>query len=149
MLAVRGVSAANQNDWRDARQDFLEAYSLDANSAFSLNNLGYVAEKDGDLETADFFYDKARKAGDATARVGLTTQPSAEGMNLSTVAADSDQKVDSALGRYSEARHRQTGPIELTPRYGGPVGPSGGAANQPSSPSAPAPSPSTSPQPPR
>jgi hypothetical protein len=31
-------------------------------SAFSLNNRGYVAEMDGDLETAQFFYGKARKA---------------------------------------------------------------------------------------
>ena len=31
------------------------------NSAFSLNNVGYLAEMDGDLETAQFFYAKARK----------------------------------------------------------------------------------------
>ena len=55
MLTLRGVSATNQNDWSTAKQDFLQAYSLDSDSAFSLNNLGYVAEKDGDLETAQFY----------------------------------------------------------------------------------------------
>ena len=55
MLTLRGVSAANQNDWSAAKQDFLQAYSLDSDSAFSLNNLGYVAEREGDLETAQFY----------------------------------------------------------------------------------------------
>lgn len=58
MLTLHGVYAANQNDWPAAKQDFLQAYSLDPHSAFSLNNLGYVAEKDGDLETAQFYYSR-------------------------------------------------------------------------------------------
>ena len=37
-------------------------------------------------------------------------------MNLSTVATDSNQKVDGELEKYSQARHQLTGPIELTPR---------------------------------
>jgi Flp pilus assembly protein TadD len=73
MFTMRGVSATNQNDWPAAREDFLQAYSLDPVSAFSLNNRGYVAEMDGDLETAQFFYDKARKAGDSNIRVGLAS----------------------------------------------------------------------------
>ena len=71
MLTVRGVSAVNRNDWRVARQYFLQAYSLDPYSAFSLNNLGYVSERDGDLETAEFFYARAQKADNANARIGL------------------------------------------------------------------------------
>jgi Flp pilus assembly protein TadD len=116
MFAVRGVSATNQNDWLAARQDFLDAYSLDPASAFSLNNRGFVAEKDGDLETAQFYYGKARKASDANARVGLATEGSAEGRKLSAVATESNHKVDGELDKYSQDRRRQTGPIELTPR---------------------------------
>jgi Flp pilus assembly protein TadD len=122
MLTVRGVSATNQNDWLAARQDFLHAYSLNPASAFSLNNRGYVAERDGDLETAQFFYDKARKAGDSNARVGLATQHSAEGKRLSTVATDSNQQVDGELDKYSQDRRRQEGPIELIPRDNTPAG---------------------------
>jgi Flp pilus assembly protein TadD len=96
-FTVRGVSAANENDWLAARQDFLHAYSLDPSSAFSLNNRGYVAEMDGDLETAQFFYEKARKAGDADARLDLATQHVAEGKKLFTVATDSDHQVDGEL----------------------------------------------------
>jgi Flp pilus assembly protein TadD len=116
MFSMRGVMALNQNDWQKARQDFLYAYRLDPSNAFSLNNRGYIAELDGDLESAEFFYDKAQKTGDSEATVGLATQPSAQGKSLLTVAADSSQKVDRALDRYSKERHRETGPIELTPR---------------------------------
>jgi Flp pilus assembly protein TadD len=119
VFTMRGVSAANQNDWATARENFLKAYSLNPRSAFSLNNRGYVAERDGDLETAQFFYEKARRAEDSGARVGLATQRFAEGKDLVTVATDSNQKVDSALEQYSQKRRRETGPIELTPRGGG------------------------------
>jgi Flp pilus assembly protein TadD len=123
VFARRGVSAINQNDWATARQDFLQAYSLDPSSAFSLNNRGFVAEMDGDLETAQFYYDKARKAGDANARVGLATQHSAEGERLFAVAADSNKQVDSQLEKYSQERRSETGPIELTPRENTPASP--------------------------
>lgn len=116
MLTMRGVSEANQNDWTNAKQDFLEAYSLDPESAFSLNNRGYVAERDGDLETAQFYYSKARKAEDAKARVGLATQQSAEGQPLLAVAFDSGHNVDGKLDQYQQSQRQQTGPIELIPR---------------------------------
>ena len=139
MLAMRGVSATNRNDWSTARQDFLRAYSLNPGSAFSLNNRGYVAEKDGDIETAQFYYDKARKAGDANARVGLATRSSAEGQRIFVIAADSDQKIDSVLDAYTAARRRETGPIELKRRDNNPAPPS----------ASPKPSPSTQSQPPQ
>ena len=116
MFSIRGVFAVNQNDWAGAREDFLRAYSLDPNSAFTLNNRGYVAEKDGDLETAQFYYEKARKADNAGTRVGYATQLSAEGQSLGVVATDSNGKVDKALEIYSQQRRRQAGPVELTPR---------------------------------
>lgn len=120
MLSLRGVFAENQNDWSAARQAFLHAYSLDPSDAFALNNRGYVAERDGDLETAKFYYEKARRAGDANAQVGLATDGSAQGKPLFTVASGSNQKVDGALGRYSWERHRLSGPVELTPRGNAP-----------------------------
>ena len=121
LLNVRGVSATNRNDWQSARRDFLKAYSLDPSSAFSLNNLGYVSERDGDLETAQFFYTKAQQAGDANARVGLATTSAAEGEHLDVIAADSDQKVGGELDRYKQARHAEPGNVELERRDGTPV----------------------------
>ncbi len=143
MLSLRGVAATNRNDWQTAKQDFLKAYSLNPESAFSLNNLGYVAEKDGDLETAQFYYAKARKAADADARIGLATQRSAEGQQLFAVAGDSGRHVDTQLDQYSQARRQETGPVELIPRNNTPadsdaaprispaVAPPPGAAPQP------------------
>lgn len=124
MLTLHGVVAANQNDWPAAKQDFLQAYSLDPHSAFSLNNLGYVAEKDGDLETAQFYYSKARSADDANTRIGLATEGSVEGEDLDTVANGSNQKVDSAIDAYRQAARQQTGPIELIRRGNQPAEPS-------------------------
>jgi Flp pilus assembly protein TadD len=137
MFTLRGVTAANKNDWHEARQDFLLAYSLDPSSAFSLNNRGYVAEMDGDLETAQFFYDKARKADDSNVRVGLSSLRSAEGKRLVTVAEDSNQQVGGELDTYSQERRRQTEPVELTPRIDAPGGVSGLVPDKPSTSDAP------------
>ena len=133
MFTLRGVSATNRNDWLEARQDFLQAYSLDPSSAFSLNNRGYVAEMDGDLESAQFFYEKARTAADSNVRVGLASLRSAEGKRLIAVAADSNHLVGGQLDSYSQERHRQTGPIELTPRVDTPGGVSSVVPDKPSS----------------
>ncbi|MGH9503242.1 MAG: tetratricopeptide repeat protein [Terriglobales bacterium] len=121
LLNLRGVAALNRNDRQAASKDFLDAYALDPNSAFSLNNLGYLAEMDGDLETAQVFYERARIAEGANDRVGLATRQSAEGAPLLTVADDSDQQVGVQIGKLSEARRRQTGPIVLKRRDGKPV----------------------------
>src|SRR5580692_10811607 len=121
LLAVRGVSATNRNDWPTARKDFLKSYSLDPYSAFSLNNIGYLSERDGDLETAEFFYARAEKAEDAKVRVGLATRSSAEGKHISAVAVDSDQKVDGRIIQENQARRRHAGPIELKHRDDTPV----------------------------
>ena len=121
LLASRGVNALNQNDWNTARKDFLEAYSLDPYSAFSLNNAGYVAERDGDIETAQLFYQKARYAGDAGAKVGLATRMTAEGNALGVVADWNDQETENKLEQQREIRHEQKGPIELLHRNGTPV----------------------------
>ncbi len=126
---VRGVFEANANEWPQARQDFLRAFAADPNDAFSLNNRGYVAERDGDLETAQFYYGKAWQANDSHVRVGLATQGTAEGNTLFNVANGSNRKVDRALQVYSEIRRsQQNGPVELTPR--------GPGAAQPASPPA-------------
>ena len=89
LLSQQGVFAANENDWVTAKRDFMQAYALDPTDAFSLNNRGYVAERDGDLESAQFFYQKAGQAYDAGFPVGLATSPSVKGQALSRVATQS------------------------------------------------------------
>jgi Flp pilus assembly protein TadD len=120
-LTLRGVSALNRNDWHNASQDFLQAYSLDPNNAFTINNLGYVAEMDGDLETASFFYEKAQKGEGANEHVGLASRRSADGMRLFAVADQSDQKVDAKMEAETAKRRQQGGAIQLRRRDGKPL----------------------------
>lgn len=122
MLTFQGVSAANRNDWSTAKQDFVEAYRLDPGDAFTMNNLGYLAEKRGDLETAQFYYSHARSAFDANSRVGLATRQPAQGQPLFSVASESSDMVGDELTRYKEERRQETGPIELIPRGSGASG---------------------------
>ena len=146
LLTVRGVSATNRNDWQAARADFLKAYSLDPKSAFSLNNLGYVSERDGDLETARFFYTKAQNADDGNARVGLATDGAAEGQRLNGVVAESNQKVGVALDQFRQMRHAEPGNVELERRDGTPVDNSAPPPPPSNAPSVPPPT--ATPQPP-
>jgi Flp pilus assembly protein TadD len=115
-LNLRGVSAVNRNDLKAADQSFRNAYALDPYNAFALNNIGYLAEIQGDRETAQFFYDKARTAAGAGATVGLATRRSAEGARLFEVAKDSDAKVETKVGQEREVRRRQHDPIVLRHR---------------------------------
>ena len=113
---LRGVSAINRNDLRAADQDFRQAYALDPNNAFALNNIGYVAEVEGDRETAEFFYNSARNAGGANQTVGLATRRSAEGQKLAQVAVDNGMKVDTKVTQEREERRRKREPILLRRR---------------------------------
>lgn len=118
-FTFEGVAAVNRNDWNAAKQAFLQAYKLDPQDPFALNNVGYVAEKNGDIETAQFFYSRARAALGANAQVGLATRSGEEGQPLFAVAADSDHAIDRVLAREQNIRRRQeTGPIQLIPRGG-------------------------------
>jgi Flp pilus assembly protein TadD len=115
-LNFRGVAAINSNDLSAAAQDFRKAYALDPNNAFALNNIGYLAEIQGDGETAEYFYEKARAAGSANAVVGLATRRSAEGMKLFQVASESDSKVEAKVEQEREALRQQHEPIVLRRR---------------------------------
>lgn len=120
-LNLRGVSALNRNERRAARAYFEEAHRLDPNDAFTLNNMGYVAEMDGDRETANFFYRKAEEAERAYARVDVASRREAEGQPLGNVAERSNLIVDARMQQELEAKRRQGGPIVLKRRDNTPV----------------------------
>jgi Flp pilus assembly protein TadD len=121
LLNLQGVSAINRNDLHDAIQKFTQAYRVNPNDAFSLNNQGYLAEIYGDLETAQEFYRKAQEAGGAHARVALASRPKAEGMTLVAVADQSEGHVEDAIETAHAANRRKTGPIQLKRRDNTPV----------------------------
>ena len=113
-LNIRGVSAVNRNDLSAAEKAFRQAYALDPNNVFAVNNIGYVSEIEGDRETAQFFYQKAQAMGGVT--VGLATRQAAEGMKLSQVASENDQKVDAKVAEQRAALRQQHEPIVLRRR---------------------------------
>ncbi len=115
-LNLQGVSALNHNDPKSARQYFREAYKLDPKNAFTLNNMGYIAELEGDQETAQDFYEQARVASGATRRATLTTRHEMQGLPLGQIARSNDEGSQANLETLREARLRQGGPIELKTR---------------------------------
>jgi len=117
-LNLQGVSALNRNDRRSARQYFQQAYKLRPDDAFTLNNMGYLAEMDGDRETANYFYQKARAAEHSGREVGMATRKEAEGRSLVDVAATSTESVDSRMQSELEAKRRLGGPVVLKTRSG-------------------------------
>jgi Flp pilus assembly protein TadD len=134
-LNIRGVSALNRNDLSDADRDFRKAYEIDPNNAFAINNVGYVAEMEGDQESAEFFYEKAQSAGGANRTVGLATRKSAEGSKLAQVASESDTKVGTEVAQEREARRQHQEPILLRRRDNSvvqepPASPANGAGQQ-------------------
>jgi len=120
-LNTRGVSAINRNDYKLARQYFEQAYKLDPKNAFALNNMGFLAEADGDRETADFYYGKAKEADQSSMRVAYATRKDAEGEKLAAVAGSSDESVNKAMEEAAAARRLQGGPVVLHTRDNAPV----------------------------
>jgi len=116
-LNLRGVSALNRNQNAQARQYFQEAYRIDPDNAFSLNNMGYIAETEGDRETADFYYAKARAAYHSNSRVTLASRKDAQGRRLASVADQNGQAVEAAQERQlAVLRASGTPPIPLRTR---------------------------------
>lgn len=120
-LNTRGVSAINRNDYKLARQYFQQAYKLDPENAFALNNMGYLSELDGDRESADFYYAKAKEAEQSSMRVAYATRKDAEGMKMAAVATDSDEAVVKATDEAEAERRREGGPVVLRNRDNSPV----------------------------
>lgn len=122
-LNLRGVSALNRNDGRTARTYFEQAYKLKPDDPFTLNNMGYVAELDGDQESAEFFYARAREHQRADARVDIASRREAEGRSIGTVANQNDAAVEQQIEALLAAKRRQTGPVVLKRRDGSPADP--------------------------
>lgn len=128
-LNLRGVSAMNRNDRAAARRDFQQAFKLDPSNSFTINNMGYLAELEGDKETASSYYEQAERARRARERVAVSTRPEAEGKAVGAVAGQSNDLVDSEIDAIAQARRRGGAPPVLRTRNNRPVidktGPSG------------------------
>lgn len=121
-LNLQGVSALNRNDVSAARDYFQQAYKLDPRNAFSLNNMGYVSEMNGDEETAQELYREAGEASGASDAVTLATDRHMQGMRLGEVASANSQDSEHDLNVAREQRQKtQNGPIVLKRRDNTPI----------------------------
>jgi Flp pilus assembly protein TadD len=120
-LHVEGVSALNHNQDEKAYQDFREAYRLDPNSAFSLNNMGFVSDAFGDKETANEFYSSAQRAEGAGAPVSVASHHEMVGVAVGQVAGTNSQASEADLQAEAEAKRRNHAPIVLRRRDNSPV----------------------------
>ncbi len=115
-LNLRGVSAMNRNERKKAREYFQQAYKLDPSNSFTINNMGYLAELDGDKETAQYYYGRAHNAEHAGAKVAVATRPEVEGREVGHVAEQSNDLVESRMEAEAAAKRRSGAPPALRTR---------------------------------
>jgi Flp pilus assembly protein TadD len=117
-LNLQGVSALNHADTASAQKYFTNAYKLDPENAFTLNNLGYIDELNGDRETAEMYYEAARTAEQANERVTYATRSDAEGRKLGSLAQTNQGDVNATLKAIQERKRRVRRPVQLMVRNG-------------------------------
>jgi len=105
-LNQQGVSALNRNDRAEALKYFTQAYKLNPGDAFALNNMGYVSELNGDRESANFYYSKAKEADNHERHVTLATRAEDEGKRLEEVADNNDSKTEASIEAQQELNRR-------------------------------------------
>jgi hypothetical protein len=110
--------ALNHNDTTDAQKYFSDAYRLDPQNAFTLNNFGYTSELHGDRESAEMYYDAARDAVQSNERVTYASRADAEGRRVGAVAGNNEEDVESTLKAIQLTKRRSRKPIQLMLRSG-------------------------------
>ena len=89
-LNQKGVDALKKHDYAKAKKLFYKAYLLDPDNPFTLNNLGYIAELEGQVDRAQRFYDLST-AMNSEALVEKSTDPSVKGKPVTLVAGHTDK----------------------------------------------------------
>jgi Flp pilus assembly protein TadD len=120
-LNVEGVSALNHNNSQRAEDYFRQAYQLDPQNAFSLNNMGFLAEAQGDPETAADFYSRARIGEQAGTAVSAASHHEMVGEVVGQVAGTNTQAAEAVLQASAEAKRRNRTPVVLRHRDNSPV----------------------------
>lgn len=89
-----GVAAVKRHAVDKAKKLFYQAYLLDPDDPFTLNNLGYISELEGALDRAQRFYALARGQS-YTALVERSSRSSLRGKTISEAAGTSDREMQS------------------------------------------------------
>ena len=109
-LNREGVKAVEKHDYAAAAGFFYKAYLYDPADPFTLNNLGYISELQGDLEHAEKFYKLAAEQG-CNATIDLSNVERLQGEPMQTALAsiqDTPMRVNrinvDAVGLLKENR---------------------------------------------
>jgi hypothetical protein len=80
--------------------------------------MGYIAELEGDKETANAYYSAAQRADGAKARVGLASRRDAEGRPIAAVADTNENVVAQKLDTELAEKRKQLGnkPVQMKTR---------------------------------
>ena len=81
-----------------------QAYKLDPQNSFSLNNMGFVSEAFGDEETANEFYSAAQRGDQADAPVSVASHHEMVGAAVGQVAGSNSQGTEAELQAQAEAK---------------------------------------------
>ena len=91
-----GVKEVQKHAYKRAKALFYKAYLIDPNDPFTLNNLGYIAELEGQADRAQRYYDLAQAQG-SDAVVYKSSERAAIGKpvdQIAGMAADSKMQVN-------------------------------------------------------
>lgn len=97
-----GVQALKKHDIDKAKKLFYKAYLIDPNDPFTLNNLGYISEVEGDRDRAERFYELAQ-ANTSDATVDRSTSPDVEGQAVAKIAGRTSEGPMKVNALNSEA----------------------------------------------
>ena len=92
----QGVKELQKHNYKRAKALFYRAYLVDPNDPFTLNNLGYIAELEGQADRAERYYSLAQEQG-SDALVYKSTEKDAIGKPVGKIAgnaADSKMQVN-------------------------------------------------------
>src|ERR1700722_7308767 len=91
-LNREGVEALRKHNYAKAEQLFYKAYLFDPDDAFTLNNLGYISELQGQIDRAQNFYSLAA-AQSSEAVIDRASVRRVEGRPMKEALAMSDQPL--------------------------------------------------------
>src|ERR1700741_3652931 len=91
-LNREGVEAVRKHNYKKAEQLFYKAYLFDPDDAFTLNNLGYISEMQGQLDRAQRFYSLAAEQS-SEAVISLASAKRVVGRPMTEALATNDSPL--------------------------------------------------------
>ena len=102
-LNREGVEAVRKHNYKKAEKLFYKAYLFDPDDAFTLNNIGYVSEMQGELDRAERFYALAgEQSSDAV--IDRASAKRLEGRPMSEALALQDSPLQINHANVEEVR---------------------------------------------